>query len=226
MSGKLKGFTLLELLVAVAIFSGLAVLTLGIFARSAASSIKSGVSRQRTEAARNIVDRVSNDLRYVYLNQTVTNAYTLSGGDCASSDPLIGFGFNSSSDCIVMVLKYPRASTNPYVWKMYRIVPDGTVKVSERRDCSINTSGVISCPAAINGNILAATDNYKAEYSPTVFTGITPYAGSIATPDKITPILRLKLTVKPSDIDGPCTDPLNKPKCYSISTAITTGATQ
>lgn len=223
-SNRRQGFTLLELLVSVAIFSGLAVLTIGIFARSAISSLKSGASRERTEAARSVVDRINSDLRYVYTDEEVTNP--VGDPNCVGAGTVfMGYDFSpvSSPRCVKMILKIPRQFG--YTYKIYSVEPDGMVLLTERRGCTLTPAKVLDCAAGTRAdNLSILNDKYRVELvGPTsVFDGINPSEARTGTPPT-TPYLKTALTIKPADLTAACA-PDNKSKCYTVSTTITTGA--
>jgi type II secretory pathway pseudopilin PulG len=228
MQKKRKSFTLLELLVAVAIFSGLAILTLGIFARSAASSLKSGETRRRTEVARSVIDRITNDLRYVYLNEQITNEQ--GQGNCVQAGgEFVGYDFSDS--CLKIVLKYPRSTD--YVYKVFNIEPTGDITLKEHRGCTVRTQGnsrVLSC-AESSPAVSILSNGYKVEtglIGIPFFSGSNPKDASAPTPPTVphSPFIRLSFTFKPIDITAICTSAEVRAKCYSVSTTITTGGSR
>jgi prepilin-type N-terminal cleavage/methylation domain-containing protein len=66
------GFTLLEMLISVAIFSGLVILILAVFVRTASSQARVSVLREKSEAARSAIGRITNDFQYLYLEKSIT----------------------------------------------------------------------------------------------------------------------------------------------------------
>lgn len=228
-----KAFTLLELLVAVAIFAGIAVLTLGIFARTAASSAKTNKSRQRTEAVRNLVDKISNDFRYIYLDKKIANRNLAPINSCLSNSQilatphLLGYQFtgSDSTSCLEMVLKYP--GSNTLTWKKYflransAVVPPRTsVYVQELRNCSVNiTSSFLECPGSTPNDQELLNSRYQLEPAANTFSGLSPIDA-----DKITAtgILGLKFSLKPVGQTQTCA--ANATECYTITTTLAAGA--
>lgn len=208
-------FTLIELLVSVAIFSGVVVLALGAFAHSANSSIKSTAVREKTEAARTVVDRIGNDIQYIYTG----NPFTTGNLDCESG--VAGsIGLHFSGNCLVMILQYPGASDTELVLKRYIKTTLGdkeTVFLEEANNCNV-TTGAIECDPIRSGGLNdLISDKFVAEGS-VVFSGITPKK---ANQDNTTPLLKVGVTVRPISSNS-CSDVPNP--CYTIKTSFVPGA--
>lgn len=110
-----KGFTLIELLVAVTIFSGLVILAIGAFARSAISSERTDALRDKTQAARSVIDQIGNDFRYVYIDNNKQEH----------------FSYSDTTKELKLTLRYPDDSL---VLKTYQYdFSAGTIKVGETR---------------------------------------------------------------------------------------------
>lgn len=231
-----NGFTLLELLIAVAIFSGLAVLALGIFARSASSSLKTNESRARTEIARTVVDQISSDLRYAYLDEEIQGIYSPASFPCrvaSGRDSIIVRGFDFTSDCLAIVAKYPSLQSVGIVWKMYRITNSGALEISEKRNCTIITNRGVRELRCITGQPSTTTllggenDRYSIDYNSTqpYFSGISPVN---ASNEKVVtqPFLKISLSMKPIDEQsrGFCLS--NPEACYTVSTSVNVGGNQ
>ncbi|MEX1052200.1 MAG: type II secretion system protein [Patescibacteria group bacterium] len=238
---KRGGFTLIELLVAVSIFSGIIVLTLGAFARSANSSLKSSAVRERTEAARTVVDRIGNDTQYLY----VASDFNAAINQCHSSTTAVAArGLYFSDDCLFMVLKYPDVAglvTKRYARADRAIGPIiyNTLELTEARGCAVPDPGATidfaTCNPAQTGQGVVIGDKYllasgsEPAYSASnqLFSGITPLAAANQNP-ATTAILRLNVIVKGVDVaNQPCvTDPntnLTSSHCYTIKTSFVVG---
>ncbi len=231
--GKKRGFTLIELLVAVSIFSGIIVLTLGAFARSASSSQKSSAIRERTEAARTIVDRIGNDVQYLYTDQP----FMATTNECNSSTTpvqALGLYFNESS-CLFLVLEYPDSAE--LVAKRYlrtnRLIGNvvyKTLSLEESRECRIE-AGALSCDdrdtsrlgTIIGEKYLLASENEPSYLAEPLFSGITPLQAASANPPT-TAIMRLNVIVKGTDVaNEPCKLDPPSSHCYTIKTSFVVG---
>lgn len=220
---RLRGFTLLELLIAVAIFSGLAVLALGIFARSASSSLKTAESRARTEVTRSIVDRITSDLRLTDSTQTLTNVHEQVSPACKSGAISIEVkGYDFQENCLVMVLNFPSDPEGEYVWKMYeRTADSGAIIAREKRGCTAVSRGGqlrLSCPQNSGGSselIGAESDQFTSE--DLSFTGLNPLQAETERTVTI-PFLQMSLTIKPKGLAQTCIE--SSSQCYTVSTTI------
>lgn len=212
---KLKrqaGFTLLELLIAVTIFSGMIILAFGAFARSASTAAQSNSVRERTEAARSVVDQISTDFRYL--------AETESPAGCPSvpNDPpngvWKGFCLDAAAqglNSVHLLLQYPNESS--YVGKTYFVTNSDNnfaLKVAEKRGCFT----VNDCPPLIENAKTILSSNYLLD-NQDVFSGQaqTPIQGGF---------LRLKLAIKPAAVTSRCDD-LELGACYELSTTLVPG---
>src|SRR5579864_6205111 len=70
---KKPGYTLVELLVSVLIFSGIIVLAIAAFARSVNSGTRSNTVRAQVEAARSTIDQLTNDMHYADMTDQVSS---------------------------------------------------------------------------------------------------------------------------------------------------------
>jgi prepilin-type N-terminal cleavage/methylation domain-containing protein len=231
-SNSRRAFTLIELLVAVAIFSGIIVLALGAFARSANSSIKSSAIRERTEAARTVVDRIGNDIQYLYTDQP----FQAGINECNNSTGPVqarGFFFDES-DCLFMVLQYPDSAQLAIkrYGRLDRAVGSAvydTLFLEEARECQIN-AGLLSCGdrnvsrlgTVISEKFLLAGESEPVYLAEPLFAGIMPEEAATANP-VTTAILRVNVVVKAA-IDGSLACQLDSSHCYTIKTSFVAGS--
>ncbi len=200
------GYTLLELLISIAIFAGVMVLALGAFARSANSSAKSNLVREKSEAARSLIDQISNDFRYI---DKTSKPQGCSASFCIN--PLVsGLGQNS----VRMSIKYPNQLN---IMKTYFVSngSDAVVRVQEYRNCTPNTSAVLSCPpdgvnttTILDGKYYLGNDDLLK-----VFDGITETTADSG-------FLSINIVLKPKaalNCDAPGT-------CYELKTTLVPGA--
>lgn len=225
------GYTLLELLIAITIFSALIIMSVGIFARTVTSAAKSNVSRQKTEAARSIIDQISSDFRYVVDSQVPT--------DCAAQQSQLqpvgqkswyGYCVDSVNDVLYMLIKYPGDAT--YTAKAYSVDVDGLIangnqliKVAEKRDCpdiTCTTAGVLPTTMLNNAYYLDAGQVFSAIPNSLDYTNpVNPTAvlqkGSLA----------VNLSIKPIDLNKPCSDSsVAAGTCYQLSATLVPGGLQ
>lgn len=224
---KNKGFTLIELLVSVAIFSGVIILALGAFARSADSSIKSSAIRDRTEAARTIVDRIGNDIQYIYTGSNNDKEFYASPKECGdSSSPLaLGLYFRdtpqSKTDCLALLLQYPGKSDSELVLRVYKDFDSTSVGLVEFSGCSIapDPDKTLSCEGDTGQQQSNLISDRFVVVDQSIFSGINPLT---ARDSQTTPILRIEVTVKPVN-SGVCSDSPPSP-CYTIKSSFVPGA--
>jgi prepilin-type N-terminal cleavage/methylation domain-containing protein len=211
---KSRAFTLVELLVAVAIFSGVVVLTLGAFARSADSSIRSSAVRERTEAARSIVDRIGNDLRYTYTDKPFASGPT----ECSATG-LDAYGLNFNDDCLIVLLRYPGESATRLVLHKYeRKSVNGKVSVylEEADGCRVTNAPVkeIICDPERSGQESdVISDKFIVDDEEPLFSGVSPASAMLGN---ITALINVSVTVKAVGT-GSCT--VMPGSCYSINTS-------
>lgn len=233
MRHNMRGFTLIELLVAITIFAGVMILSLGAFARSATSAYKVSVTREKTEAARRIVDQISNDFQYIYAPQDPTLGLFLDNcGTSAGNITIKGFcvattvGPNTESSA-QLLLKYPTDST--YVKKTYRfkqraVANNWTIYVNEQRNCSFNPSGGIhqlvgGCGSSgtLGNDLLDSKFVLSAES--TAFNG-----ESFWPVDLLKGFIKVNLSVKPvANATTPLCRDLASDSCYQLKTTLTPG---
>lgn len=222
--GKRKGFTLIELLVSVSIFSGVVILALGAFAHSADSSIKSTAVRERTEAARTIVDRIGADIQYIYVGDSNDDGvFMAENRECGRDgpNPPDALGFHYGDKCLAMLLQYPGMTKNELVLRVYKDfvgTAGPSIGLVEYPECSI-ADRVLTCDGTGRQPSNLISDKFVVVNS-SFFSGITPIT---AKADKTTPILRVEVTVKPVN-SGTCPNPGERPNpCYTIKTSFVPG---
>lgn len=209
----MRAFTLIEILVSIAIFSGLMVVSIAIFARSATSSTQANAVREQTQVARSVIDQIANDMRYVDRTKSlvdldcevipVGSAWT---GFC----PVI-----SLPDSLRLVIKYPGQSLHTI--KTYYLTSSDTpdtyqLLVTEKRDCDLTVPA--SClPTQAGQSVL--TSGYSLEYpvSESLFDA-QPKRGSSSA------FAKLSVTVKPSSVEK-CADDAGS--CYQLTTTLVPG---
>lgn len=141
------GYTLLELLVSIAIFSGVMIMALGAFARSANSTAVSNVSREKAEAARSLIDQISNDFRYISTDAAPPGCPAASKGFCVNPA-----AFVSVPSSVSMLLKFPGQDT--YVVKSYYVTNSPhTVRQIESRGCQLAALNLCQ-PLVANSNTI------------------------------------------------------------------------
>lgn len=190
---KKSGFTLIELVVAISILSGLLVLSIGALARSTASVSTTESVRERTEAARNIVDMISNDFQNIYFADL--NFPTNGGGYVSVNN---GFSLQTPNN-LTIVVKYPN-NNNLFV-KNYSVVS---------RD-SHNTISLVQGECA-------GADLTSCVYSDSADLLSTRYAVDQGTNFAVEPeskILNLTLSIKDVNTTESCTT--NRSSCYTLS---------
>ena len=223
-------YTLIEMLISVTIFSGLLIIVLGSFASSSSSSAKVNTLREKNQAARALIDQITNDLRYV--------------------DTTVGFkegvinvtyeGYRLEQDLLVMALRLPNADPNvPLTRKEYRIKSihndSRVLTLLEGRKCKIvGASLSLEC-----AETSAVTDLLSSGYTlnpnqnefPTKFGGLTVLAArnnkvnNISQP--ISPYVSIDLTVKPAGLSARCDSNLVDPgTCYTVSTKVNMGSSR
>lgn len=220
------GFTLLEMLISVAIFSGLVILILSIFVRTASSQAKVNVLREKSEVARSVISRIRNDFQYVYYGREVFVLNRFNDGDMS--------GFHVEPNTVAFLLRYPNKGENDLVFKQYRVRSGNAASRSydlefeEFRGCAVQPNGQLhlenDCRDASNTNGYRSVlpDNFLLDYRnlQPVFSGISP------DPDTtVTGYLKLAMNFKPAEFDllncGTASVPLGT--CYKVETILTAG---
>ncbi len=219
-SKRVNGYTLIEMLISVTIFSGLLIIVLGVVATSSSSSAKVSVLREKSQAARALIDQISNDLRYVDAKAEFIDNNT----------HYKGYVVESSRARLVIALGLPNADSQwPLVRKEYTIeTVDSrlTIRLLEKRKCRI-TNFVWDCDSAFQSPVTdlltsAYTLNQEVGFS-SEFSGINVIDAEQLNP-KISPFVSMTLTVKPSDYTASCST--ESGTCYKVSTTINVGASR
>lgn len=200
---KKPGYTLLELLISIAIFSGIMILAIGAFSRSASSSAKSNIVRAKSEAARTVIDQISSDFRYVTPDAAPYGCAPTQIGFCVNPA-----AFASVPSSVSMLLKYPDQST--YVMKTYFVSSTNpTVRVIENRDCTLANLSV--CQALIANARTFLNPDYLLANSTDVFVGQSTAAK--------TGFLKINLNIKPKSAAN-CNE---VGTCYQLTTTLVPG---
>ena len=224
--GKRRAFTLLELLVSVAIFSGVIILSLGAFAHSANSSLKSTAVREKTEAARTIVDRIGADIKYVYTGENNDSDFNVTPRECGNVQGVLALGLHYTSSCLAMLLQYPGVDENDLTLKVYKdfIGTSGepSIGLVEYSECEIDDLNKNLNCIGTGGPSNLISDRFMVD-NLLIFSGMTPIEARDAMPDQKTPILGVEVTVKPVN-SGTCPNPGERPNpCYTIKTSFVPG---
>lgn len=222
------GFTLLEMLISVAIFSGLVILILSIFVRTASSQARVNVLREKSEIARSAISRIKNDFQYLYMDKEVTLGDPADGGKV-----LKGYYFIDTAgfDDVAMLLRYPNKTTDQLVYKRYTTENTGgvsrsrTLRVREVRDCKLDP---------VDGKLyLTRCGDYANSITPQsilpdgfflddrqVFSGLEAAANPLRTG-----FLKMSLNIKPSDYENSYCSASSVPDgtCYKVETILTAG---
>ncbi|OGD63930.1 hypothetical protein A3A71_01945 [Candidatus Berkelbacteria bacterium RIFCSPLOWO2_01_FULL_50_28] len=216
---KKSGYTLLEMLVAVTIFSGLLIIVLGSVASSSSSAARTSVLREKTEAARSLIDQVSNDFRYIYTDTST--------GDTNGGPTFTGYYFTTNG--MVMLLKFPSTSSTEFVRKEYSVKTIDnrlTLAVDENRSCELrgNNNNVHCDPNGRAGERDLLSGQFALNGGATDFlsdlSGLTIPDGAATEQNGW---LKINFTVKPIDY-APlnCENSTQVPEgtCYEIATTL------
>lgn len=218
------GYTLIELLVAITIFSAVMIISIATFARSATSAVRSNALRERTEATRALVDQISNDTHYVDTSTLVTQE----GETPANYKGFGNLDINPlNSQKFVLVLRYPGEAATDLVRKVYEVKEqDGqmTLLVRENRGCRIDV-GKLTCVSPPLGqeepqNLLSNKFSLDSlDTSKPIFRVFDELAAAAAGTSAY---LQLALTIKPIDYaQVPCNDDqMPAGVCYSVQTTL------
>jgi prepilin-type N-terminal cleavage/methylation domain-containing protein len=226
------GFTFIEMLVAVTIFSGLLILALATFSRSIASSNKVSVLRQKSETARSVIDQITTDFNFVYKDKQVTDKTN-------GNFQFTGYYFWPLThpipvSGIVMVLKYPGEvdsnGQSKYTRKEYDIAirtlgghgqtTTYDLQMREDRDCNINSGNELDCGATAGDFRFITSDQYLIDKDSSI-AGLTIDDGNnppVAGDPKQTGYVSLNLIFRPAGLTA---DDQNLP-CFSSDSSVTT----
>ncbi len=223
---KQPGYTLLELMVSVLIFSGIIVLAIAAFARSANSSLKSNTVRNQVQAARAVIDQLTNDLHYIDMTDQATSFHSSCG---ANATQFIGVRLspNLSCDEAELLIKYPGATgTNDLVWRLYAaqtLNSRPSVYVYELRGCSV-ASKIISCPGVVG----TPSDLLSSGYVADGLGGSTPvFSGAdvlTANNSLVSPYVQIKFNLKPAANLAQTCSVLAPGACYTLNTTVIPGS--
>lgn len=221
------GFTLLEMLISVAIFSGLVILILAIFVRTASSQARVNTLREKSEIARSAMASLTNDFQYAYYDREVVVLNRFNGGAI--------HGFHVETNTVGLLLRYPNKSESDLVFKQYRARPIGGSKsaqleVEEFRGCTVQPNGQLQLENDCRDS--ANTNGYR-QILPNGFLlddrgASNPiFSGLSADPDSaLTGYAKIALTIKPADFgDYNCHQSSVVPAgtCYKVETILTAG---
>ncbi len=219
------GFTLLEMLISVAIFSGLVILILSIFVRTASSQARVSTLREKSEVARSAMSSLTNDFQYAYHGREVVVLNRFNGGAIN--------GFRVETNTVGLLLRYPNKSETDLVFKQYRARPIGGSKsaqleVEEFRGCAVQPNGQLQLEndcrdsANTNGYRQILPDGFLLDdrTSYPVFSGLSPDPDSA-----LTGYAKIELTIKPADFsDYNChQSAVPVGTCYKVGTILTAG---
>ncbi|QQG50008.1 MAG: hypothetical protein HZB70_00260 [Candidatus Berkelbacteria bacterium] len=228
----LPGYTLLEMLISVAIFSGLVILILAVFVRTTGSAARVSVLREKSEAARSAIARITNDFRYIYYDKQITL------GDPGDNGwKFTGFYFinDAGFNDVVMLLKHPKATDQQLVFKRYSTTSDSlspesrAIKVREFRGCKIELiNGVPTVYLSRCDNF--ATAEYQSmldegyvlnnDINKPIFNGVRPNDPVFSN---ITGYLRISMNFKSIDYLKKLCGSTEIPDgaCYKVETVLT-----
>ncbi|MEK9167434.1 MAG: prepilin-type N-terminal cleavage/methylation domain-containing protein [Patescibacteria group bacterium] len=218
-----SGYTLIEMLISVTIFSGLLIIVLGVVATSSSSSAKVSVLREKSQATRTLIDQISNDLRYVDLTANL------------DADNKGFFIDTSARTSLVMALLLPGADKDiGLVRKEYLIEQFNghwTLTLREGRDCKRAYFLTFDGPNGCNKKS-DKTDLLTSAYSlnqgqlpaqfPSELSGLLVADAKIA---EVSPYVSMDLTIKPFDLTENC-DQAESGSCYKVSTKINMGGSR
>lgn len=215
---KSRGFTLIELLVSVAIFSGVIIIALGAFALSADSSARSSLVRERTEAARSVMDQIGNDLRYVYQGQE----FSPTPNECNTSGTQYqARGLHFSDNCLFMLLLYPGFEPeNGLVMRRYYVAPNGRIYIEHADNCFIGD--LITCNPS---RTMAGNDMMNPRFSlvspsdaiyggERIFSGVLPHQ---ALNSNESAFVTVNIAVRPTNFEGTCDS--SPGSCYILKSS-------
>lgn len=210
-----RGYTLIEMLISVTIFSGLLIIVLGVVATSSSSSAKVSVLREKSQAARALIDQISNDFRYVDTSVSLK----------VGNDPTQYKGFFQTSEQLVMAMHLPNTDKDvELVRKEYSIKlfnGRNTVTLKEGRGCKaadyLNFDTCTQESTETDVISSAYVLSQEAPNFPSEFGGLM-----VGENSQITPFVSLVFTIKPTDLIQPCSE-ADSGTCYKVSTTINVG---
>jgi len=243
------GYTLIEMLVSVSIFSGLLIIVLGAIASSSSSSARVGLLRTKNQAARSLIDQISTDFRFIRNN----DSFRVNGfgpppapTNCGSGQDncvIRGFSVGADGNEAILMLHLPNDPANQYVLKLYSIQKRGsdptnlTLFVQEGRQCPFNGDGTqininnirSSCiqfsdvPHDLLPSSLVLNQTASGGTWQSVISGLPTQQAFGLTP-AVAPFIHLQFTVKPLDFKSSDCSILDAGTCYKVSTTLTAGS--
>lgn len=197
------GYTLLEMLISVAIFSGLVILILAVFVRTTSSSARVNVLREKSEVARSAMGQVTNDFHYIYKTKPIN---LLNGEGALPSFTGYSFETRGGSNTLVLALKYPNTTDEQFVVKRYitnTITPESRyLKIREYRGCTLQAGKTVDTVD------LQSCDNFSTSLDQPVLPddfvldnniNVPIFSGAVINPKASTGYLKIALTLKPTD---------------------------
>lgn len=219
-SRRSRGYTLIEMLISVTIFSGLLIIVLGTVASSSGSSAKVSVLRDKSQSARSLIDQISNDLRYADTSAEFKEGAT----------HYRGYAIELSNTHLVIALKLPNADPNkPLVRKDYEIKTINnrlTITLKEGRKCLITASPnlILECDQNSTNSIDLLSSAYELNHVrptfPSEFGGLNVIDAE-QPPQPISPFVSMVFTLKPVGFTTACN--LDPGTCYKVSTTVNMG---
>ncbi|MEK7202527.1 MAG: type II secretion system protein [Patescibacteria group bacterium] len=208
-----RGYTLIEMLISVTIFSGLLIIVLGTVASSSSSSAKVSLLRDKSQAARSLIDQISNDLRYVDLTANLNNEDQ-------------GFLIDRSArTSLTMALLLPgKDKDTGLIRKEYKIEQQFnnrlTLTLKEGRGCK--RAGYLAFSACDQES--EKTDLLSSAYTLGQETGFSSELSGLnvleaeqQTPP-ISPFVSMTFSLKPVGLTTSCS--LDPGTCYKVSTTV------
>ena len=209
---NLRGYTLIEMLISVTIFSGLLIIVLGVVATSSSSSAKVSVLREKSQAARALIDQISNDFRYADTSISLK----------VDSDPTEYKGYFMTSERLVLAMHLPNtAKDSELVRKEYNIGSFNsrtTVTLTEARGCkAVDYLNFNSCDQKSTQTDVLSSAYVLSQEAPNFsseFGGLM-----VGENPQVTPFVSLVFTIKPFDLAQACSE-ADSGSCYKVSTTI------
>lgn len=225
--GAKKAYTLIEMLITVAIFAGLLIIVLGSFATSSSSTAKVAGLREKSGAVRVLVDSIATDFRFLYRDRVFKdNEFGPPAGRSCQMDngACVFTGYLVDTDRIVMALLYPGDDNQTeLVRKEYRInniKGRNSVWIEERRGCGLNGSHNWTCDREQTVDLLP--ESYELNRGTTLnsgFGGLTVFEAANVPPVGVTPFVNLNFVIKP--VGDICSNSAST--CYEVRTTLNVG---
>ncbi len=234
---KRPGYTLIELLVSVLIFSGIIILAIAAFARSVSSGTRSNVVRAQVQAARSVADQLTGDLHYADTTDVATSLKS-SCGSASTTFTGVRLGVTFGCDEAEVLLKYPGATgAGDLVWRLYAaqtLNSRPSVYVYELRGLSVCTVGTTPVIASSVAPCTAATppstpaDLLSSAYVADGLGGLTPVFSGLdiltAKSRQTSPYVKISFNLKPAANLSQSCAVLPAGTCYTLDTTVIPGA--